>query len=188
MPKLVSRTMGFTMAMQFRPSTEHLLAECPHPRDQRRISENKAKYAASRNRERERGRGFRSHKWRLPEPGEDNRRVIDGKPYTFDPNKGRSGRWVENVTPSDGQPAGGSIADASAPPSLVNLGSVANLQSAFDAFLTMRSAQSTTDSGPTPPSDASTIATQQTSTTDPVERRLQLHLLRAKIDAEIDRS
>ena len=38
---------------------------------------------------------------------EHNKRVIDQKPHTWDPNSGRNGRWIPDATVASGQPAGG---------------------------------------------------------------------------------
>ena len=66
-----------------------MLSDCPLPQDEARIL--KAKRRAGIPVNKQKGRR-RPRKWRLPEDGENNKRVIDGKPYTFDPNRGPSGR------------------------------------------------------------------------------------------------
>ena len=82
-------------------STTHKLRDCPLPRDNVRIEANRAKHPAYVKMKE------RLHKWRPPEHGENNKRVIAGKPHTFNPNVGRRGRWIEDTTPHDGQPNDG---------------------------------------------------------------------------------
>ena len=85
-------------------STEHRLQQCPLPRDEARIAKNKANHPTwSRILK-------QKEKWQPPKAHENNKRVIDGKPHTYDPKGGRlgRGRWIEDITPSDGQPNGGS--------------------------------------------------------------------------------
>ena len=159
-------------------SHDHSLRDCPHPRDEERIARNRAKANVNPNPNRTR-RG-RPHKWRLPEPNEHNKRVVDGKPYTWDPNVGRSGRWVEDTTPSDGQPNGGQ------PPSHVNitdntaLGNI-NMATIETALRNLHVRDSTSSSAK---DDASTIKTQATD--DPFERKLKLTILRKQLDDAID--
>jgi hypothetical protein len=54
-------------------------------------------------------------KWRLPEEGENNKRIIDNKPYTFNPN---SKRWEPDSTPDSGQQQVANVVP-STPPSAV---------------------------------------------------------------------
>ena len=82
-------------------STTHRLSQCPLPRDNDRIERNRAKHPAYIKMKE------RLHKWRPPDEAEHNKRVINGKPHTFNPNLGRRGRWVEDMTPNDGQPNDG---------------------------------------------------------------------------------
>jgi hypothetical protein len=42
---------------------------------------------------------FRPHHWRLPEEGENNKRIINNKPYTFNPT---TKRWDLDTTPDGG--------------------------------------------------------------------------------------
>ena len=156
-------------------STTHQLNQCPHPIDEARVAASKAKFNAKKNRERQ-----RPTKWRLPEPAENNRRVINGKPYTFDPNTGRSGRWIEDQTPSDGTGTNANL------PAQVHFGGLADLRAQIDTLMSSAASGTASTAGSTvpPPSDSSTIAT---TTADPVERKLQLHLLRAKIESELER-
>lgn len=79
----------------------HHLSACPIPKDRDRIAANRAAHPN--------GSGPRNrpipHKWRTPEDQEQNKRVIDGKPYTWDPNGGFSsnGRWILDDTPTSGE-------------------------------------------------------------------------------------
>jgi hypothetical protein len=143
------------------------------------VAASRAKLSTKKNRER------RPNKWRLPEATENNRRVIDGKPYTFDPNVGRSGRWVEDKTPSDGQTTAGGTTTAGLP-AQVHFGGLADLRTQIDNLISSAASGTapTAESTIRTPSDASTIAT---NAADPVERKLQLHLLRAKIESELER-
>lgn len=64
------------------------------------------------------------HKWHTPEESEFNKRIIDGKPHTFDPNGGFSGngRWILDDTPTSGEtqvPAPASSAAHTQIPTLV---------------------------------------------------------------------
>jgi len=86
-------------------STAHRLSDCPHPRDNELIERNRAKHPAYIKMKE------RNHRWRPPVQGENNKRVINGKPHTFNPNLGRRGRWVEDSTPHDGQPNDGKPPD-----------------------------------------------------------------------------
>jgi hypothetical protein len=86
----------------------HHLRFCPKPRDQATIDKNRATHPTGSSqrqptgfRGRHAGRPYtRPTKWRLPEEAENNKRVIDNKPYTFNPtNK----RWEPDTTPDSGQ-------------------------------------------------------------------------------------
>ena len=78
----------------------HHLRNCPHPRNKARIDANRAAHPN--------GIGPRKrpvpHKWRPPEEQEHNKRIIDGKPHTWDPHGGysKSGRWIPDDTPNSG--------------------------------------------------------------------------------------
>ena len=79
------------------------LETCPHPRDEERIAANKAKHPTFIRLKKQR------EKWRAPEPRENNKRVIEGTPYTWNPKGGKfgRGRWIPDDTPHDGQPNDG---------------------------------------------------------------------------------
>ena len=68
------------------------LGTCPHPRDEERIARNKAKHPVWIRLKQQR------HRWRPPEPTENNKRVINGVPHTWNPSIKR-GRWVPDATP-----------------------------------------------------------------------------------------
>ena len=105
---------------------DHHIRDCTVPRDRARIAKNRSLHPhgarapdGSTQPTRFQGR-TPSLKWRKPEEGEHNKRIIDQKPYTWDPNSGFTGRWILDVTPGSGQPNGGSIpvpqANLSTPP------------------------------------------------------------------------
>jgi hypothetical protein len=70
----------------------HHLRLCPKPRNQTTVDKNRSTHNSSSSSSRQ-PTGFRGNnrpwtrptKWRLPEEGENNKRVIDNKPYTFNP-------------------------------------------------------------------------------------------------------
>jgi hypothetical protein len=97
----------------------HHLRLCPKPRDQATIAKNRGAHpngGTSGQPTNFRGnRPFvRPRKWRLPEEGEDGKRVIDNKPYTYNAT---TKRWDEDVTPESGGQAF-VLPPASPPPSL----------------------------------------------------------------------
>ena len=60
------------------------------PKDHDEIAKNRAKHL---NGSKGQPTSFRPpFKWRKPEEGEHNKRVIDLQPHTWDPNSGRNGR------------------------------------------------------------------------------------------------
>jgi hypothetical protein len=134
------------------------LDECPHPRDEARIKLNRAKHPSFIRRNELRA------KWRRPEPHENNKRVINGEPHTWDPIGGRfrNGRWIPDQTPSDGQPNGG------APPTVLVSGTPGS---------------SLTDNSTVDSSSRTTTS----SSLDPAERRIQLHMQLQRINDELDR-
>jgi hypothetical protein len=82
----------------------HHLQKCDKPRDHARITKNRNALKDSQSRQptgfRGQSRPFtRPFKWRLPEEGELNKRIIDSKPYTFNPI---STRWEQDAAPSSG--------------------------------------------------------------------------------------
>ena len=158
-------------------STEHLLKDCPLPRDSERIARNKAKHPVFK-----RFQNRRPHKWRLPEAGENNKRVVDGKPYTWDPNTGRSGRWTADHTPSDGQPNNGN------PPLTVDMtpsGTVAqaNVGSSQTLDTVLQNLLSDGSSGSV--SGNTTLPSQRTDY-DPMQKKIQLLMAKAKITEALE--
>ena len=103
----------------------HHLRMCPKPRDQATINKNRGIHPNGGTSKQHQPTGFRGGrpytrpaKWRLPEEGENNKRIIDNKPYTFNPT---SKRWDPDVTPDSGQlPLAGVVPPTtpSAPPSI----------------------------------------------------------------------
>jgi hypothetical protein len=84
----------------------HHLRQCDKPRDQARITKNRNAQRETKQPTGFRGQGgrppstwSRPFKWRLPEEGEDNKRIIDTKPYTFNPI---TKRWDPDATPESG--------------------------------------------------------------------------------------
>jgi hypothetical protein len=83
----------------------HHLRLCPKARDQATINRNRGIHPNGGTSKQPTGfRGNRPYtrptKWRLPEEGENNKRIIDNKPYTFNPT---TKRWDPDVTPDSGQ-------------------------------------------------------------------------------------
>ena len=163
-------------------SKEHRLADCPLPQDEERIAKNKARHRAKNP-----PKTFRHpYKWRLPEANENNKRVINGSPHTWDPNSGRTGRWIEDQTPSNGIPNGGR------PPTTVNVSndgansltqrSQANLGTNSDLEAVLQSLGLGGSSSGASQSGDSTIATGK----DPMEKKIQLLLAQARIKEAID--
>ena len=85
----------------FNCGEDHLLRDCPYERDPERIARNRAKHPMYIKLKE------RNHRWRKPEPGENGKRIVNGKPHTYDPSIGRNGRWVPDETPTHGQPNDG---------------------------------------------------------------------------------
>jgi hypothetical protein len=83
----------------------HHLRSCPKPRGQATIDKNRAIHPSSPCHQQPtgfKGRHLwsRPTKWRLPEEGENNKRIIDNNPFTFNPS---SKRWELDSTPESGQ-------------------------------------------------------------------------------------
>ena len=95
----------------------HHLRNCPKPRDHATINKNRELHSGAKRQP----TGFRGRtpytrptKWRLPEDSENNKRVIDNKPYTFNPT---SKRWEPDSTPDSGQlPQGANVIPPPVPP------------------------------------------------------------------------
>jgi hypothetical protein len=85
----------------------HHLRLCPKPRDQATVDRNRTSHNSSSSSKQPTGfRGnnqlpcSRPTKWRLPEEGENNKLIIDNKPYTFNPT---SKLWELDSTPDSDQ-------------------------------------------------------------------------------------
>jgi hypothetical protein len=84
----------------------HHLRRCPKPRDQSTIDKNRNIHPTGHSPRQPTGfrgggkRWSRPTKWRLPEDGENNKRIIDNKPFTFNPT---SKRWEPDTAPESGQ-------------------------------------------------------------------------------------
>ena len=85
----------------FNCDDNHHLRHCPLPRDHAKIKRAREEQASSQPSKFGRRAFTRPPKWRLPEEAENNKRVIDGKPYTFNPT---SKRWDEDTVPNSGIP------------------------------------------------------------------------------------
>ena len=85
----------------FNCDDNHHLRHCPLPRDHAKIKRAREEQASSQPSKFGRRAFTRPTKWRLPEEGENNKRVIDGKPFTFNPT---SKRWDADTVPDSGIP------------------------------------------------------------------------------------
>ena len=85
----------------FNCDDNHHLRHCPLPRDHAKIKRAREEQASSQPSKFGRRAFTRPPKWRLPEEAENNKRVIDGKPYTFNPT---SKRWDADTVPDSGIP------------------------------------------------------------------------------------
>jgi hypothetical protein len=156
-----SSSSGFRSTC-FNCGGDHRLKDCPHPRDRDRIAKARSKHPSWIKINEQR------HKWRSPEKGETNKRVIDGAPHTWDPSGGRNGygRWIKDETPPDGQPNEG------APPKI--------LLSDVQSFLSGLSGNGGANAGETPDTSA------DTSSNDKRERQLAIHLQMEKLKNELN--
>ena len=107
--------------------------------------------------------------------------MINRKPHTFDPSRGKNGQWVEDTTPLSGQPNGGEppLTTASALLSKVNERSdlVTKHTTSDNGRVATEISQGTNISG----------LTGHITSADPVECKLQLNFLKAQLEAEIER-
>jgi hypothetical protein len=86
-------------------STDHAFPQCTKPRNQESIAKNRALYRQHKGQDPNgnnggvRGDGAnRWAKWKKPRPEENNKRIINGDPYTWVPN---TKRWSKDeATPS----------------------------------------------------------------------------------------
>jgi hypothetical protein len=114
----------FTSNTCFNCGGTHHLRFCPIKKDQATIDKNRALHPSQSSPRGQQPTGFRKRtpyvrptKWRLPEEGENNKRIIDNKPYTFNPS---SKRWEPDITPDSGQQAANIVpptTPSAAPPS-----------------------------------------------------------------------
>jgi hypothetical protein len=98
----------------------HHLRLCP--RDQATVDRNRTSHNSSSSARQPTGfRGInqrplsRPTKWRLPEEGKNNKRIIDNKPYTFNPT---SKRWEPDSTPDSGQQQAAKVVPPTHPPAV----------------------------------------------------------------------
>ncbi|OEU20216.1 hypothetical protein FRACYDRAFT_236288 [Fragilariopsis cylindrus CCMP1102] len=85
----------------FNCDDSHHLCHCPLPCDHAKIKRAREEQASSQPSKFGRRAFTCPPKWRLPEEGENNKRVIDGKPFTFNPT---SKRWDADTVPDSGIP------------------------------------------------------------------------------------
>ena len=133
---------------------------CKHPKDKLRIRRNKEKELRIKMNE--------LPKFRLPEPHENNKRIINGKPYTFYPNKSATGRWEADETPSDGQHNDGNVPDVLSDTSRSGNTSSLSSDTRSSAFVTSAV-------------DALGLSN------DPVERKMQLMLHMKELQKEFSK-
>jgi hypothetical protein len=81
----------------------HHLRQCSVPRDHKRIAKARGEHpnGGSSQPTGFRGRSTRPTKWRFPEEGENGKRIIDNKPFTWNAT---TKRWEEDATPETGIP------------------------------------------------------------------------------------
>jgi hypothetical protein len=81
----------------------HHLLLCPHPRDEAAVDKNRSTHPMFKHRQPTSFKGNRPTrpiKWRFPEEGEHNKRIIDNRPFTYNPT---THRWEPDSTPDSGQ-------------------------------------------------------------------------------------
>jgi hypothetical protein len=100
-------------------STEHAFPHCPKPRDQATIAKNRALYREHKGPITNGGRGDGSgrggdrwSKWKRPRPEENNKRIINNAPFTWNQ---ATRRWSKDDTPPG--PSGLGAGIPSLPPS-----------------------------------------------------------------------
>ena len=102
----------------------HSLKECPHPRNEERITENRRKYQAGKRKGNKKKK--KSGKYSGPKPDEHGRRIIDGKLHYYHHG---SNRWklvdrpddeskapLANVSTNTGTTAGSTLTATVKPP------------------------------------------------------------------------
>jgi hypothetical protein len=99
-------------------STEHAFPQCPKVRDPAAIAKNRALYREHKGNDPNGGAGRgaatnRWAKWKRPRPEEDNKRIINNAPFTWNPS---TKRWMKDDTPPSGFAAGTPAAQPSPPP------------------------------------------------------------------------
>lgn len=85
----------------FNCGKDHHLRDCPIPRDEERISKARTAHPNG-TRSQQQPASFQRrtpHKWRPPEASENNKRIIDSFPYTFNPT---SNGWDKDSVPPSG--------------------------------------------------------------------------------------
>ena len=161
---------------------DHMLRDCKVPRDKARIEANRAKHPNG-NRSLVKTPG----KFRRPAENESNKKVIDGKPHTWNPAVGRRGWWIPDETPNDGQPNDG------APPQAALTQQVQPSQQAIAALwqqLTTQASPSQQTSMTSPLtvnlSGTPSLADSSLSSNDPSIIKLQQHQLLSQLRATMN--
>lgn len=143
----------------FNCGEDHMIRECPYERDAERIARNRAKHPMYIKFKE------RNHRWRKPESGEHGKRVVNGKPHTFDSSASRNRRWVPDETPSDGQ------SNKGGPPKVL----LTDVQSLLSGMTGARGSATT-------PGSASGEAKEEP---DKEERKLAIHMSIQKLRDEL---
>ena len=140
------------------------VGKCKLPIDQAQIEISKQEWMKDNNKDSIPGRrrngkakGDRPNAWRPPEPTENNKRVIYGKPHTWN---GRSS-WIEDATPSSGFP--------DTPPGAINL----------TGTEVPSSIQPPPSTGKTPTGDDATAMTNETGLT--LEQNNEMRRIQANL-------
>jgi hypothetical protein len=99
-------------------STEHAFPHCTKARDPAAIAKNRALYREHKGEDPNastggRGTTNRWTKWKRPRPEENNKRIINNAPFTWNPS---TKRWMKDDTPPSGLTAGTAGATPSPPP------------------------------------------------------------------------
>ena len=93
---------------------DHTVKDCPKPADKEQIKLKREEFNAARGRVQRQSTKFNNngkpipHKWRVPEDSEQNKRVIDNKPYTYNPTI--KGWVVDDTLPANFPTVGANLA------------------------------------------------------------------------------
>jgi hypothetical protein len=90
-------------------STDHAFPQCTKPRNEESIAKNRTLYRQHKGQDPNKNSGRRGDganrwaKWKKPRPEENNKRIINGDPYTWVPN---TKRWSKDDTTPSGLASG----------------------------------------------------------------------------------